>query len=164
LRRDPRGARLADETDGGAMGADENAVRACIEQVPSPTRRRDAETLVELMGRITGEPPRMWGKSIIGFGEYHYKYESGREGDAPAAGFSPRKAATTIYLPDGIGAYAERLDKLGPHTTGVGCLYLKDLAAVDLGLLERIVDESYRSLTSGTYGHRARESEGGRPK
>ena len=97
------------------MGADENAVRAYIEQVPSPTRRRDAVTLMELMARVTGEPPRMWGKSIIGFGEYHYKYESGREGDAPAAGFSPRKAAITIYLPDGIGAYAERLDKLGPH-------------------------------------------------
>ncbi|MDQ3529502.1 MAG: DUF1801 domain-containing protein, partial [Actinomycetota bacterium] len=123
-----------------------------------------AETLVELMGRVTGEPPRMWGKSIIGFGEYHYQYKSGREGDAPAAGFSPRKAATTIYLLDGIGAYAERLAKLGPHTTGVGCLFLKDLAAVDLGLLEEIVDESYRSLTSGTYGHRAWESKGGRPE
>jgi hypothetical protein len=83
------------------MGADEHAVRAYIEQVPSPTRRRDAETLVELMGRVTGEPPRMWGKAIIGFGQYHYKYESGREGDAPAAGFSPRKAAITIHLPDG---------------------------------------------------------------
>jgi Domain of unknown function (DU1801) len=143
------------------MGADE-AVRAFIEQVSSPTRRRDAETLVELMGRVTDEPPQMWGKSIIGFGEYHYEYESGREGDGPAASFSPRKA-TTIYLPDGVGAYAERLDELGPHTTGVGCLYLKDLATVDLGILEQIIDESYRTLTAGTYGHRARESEDGRP-
>lgn len=144
------------------MGADE-AVRAFIEQVSSPTRRRDAETLVELMRRVTDEAPRMWGKSIIGFGAYHYEYESGREGDGPAASFSPRKAATTIYLPDGVGAYAERLDELGPHTTGVGCLYLKDLATVDLGVLEQIIDESYRTLTKGTYGHRARESEGGRP-
>jgi hypothetical protein len=67
------------------MDADDNAVRAYIEQVPSPTRRRDAETLVELMRRVTGAPPRMWGKSIIGFGTYHYKYKSGREGDADPA-------------------------------------------------------------------------------
>ena len=144
------------------MGADEDAVRTYIQQVPSSARRRDAEALVELMSRVTGEPPRMCGKSIIGFGKYHYRYESGREGDGPAASFSPRKAATTIYLPDGVGAYAERLEKLGPHTAGVGCLYLKNLAAVDLTILEEIIDESYRTLTSGTYGHRARDTEGGR--
>ena len=97
----------------------------------------------------------MWGPSIIGFGQYHYRYDSGREGDGPAASFSPRKAATTIYLPDGSGAYADRLSRLGPHTTGVGCLYLKDLATVDLGVLEEIVAESYRTVTSGTYGSRA---------
>ena len=133
----------------------DQTVQDYIDSVPGETRRRDAETLVDLMGRVTGQEPAMWGKSIIGFGQYHYKYASGREGDAAAIGFAPRKAATTIYLLDGVGAYTEPLSRLGPHTTGVGCLYVKDLAKVDLGVLEAIVDESYRTLTAGTYGHRA---------
>ncbi len=143
------------------MAADE-AVQEYLLGVTPAKRQRDAQTLLELMGRITGEPPRLSG-SIIGFGSYHWKYESGREGDGPAASFAPRKAATTIYLPDGIGAYADRLERLGPHTTGVGCLYLKDLSAIDLGVLEEIITESYRTVSSGTFGHHARESEGGRP-
>ncbi len=131
------------------------AVQDYLETIPGATRRRDAETLVDLMGRVTGQEPAMWGKSIIGFGQYHYKYASGREGDAAAVGFAPRKAATTIYLLDGVGAYTEPLSRLGPHTTGVGCLYVKDLSKVDLGVLEAIVDESYRTLTAGTNGQRA---------
>ena len=131
------------------------AVQDYLETIPGATRRRDAETLVDLMGRVTGQEPAMWGKSIIGFGQYHYKYASGREGDAAAVGFAPRKAATTIYLLDGVGAYTEPLSRLGPHTTGVGCLYVKDLAKVDLEVLEAIVDESYRTLTAGTNGQRA---------
>jgi hypothetical protein len=134
------------------------AVRAFIDAVASPTRRRDAETLLELMTRVTGETAHLWGPSIVGFGTYHYKYASGREGDAPAAAFSPRKPATTIYLPDGVGTYPDQLARLGEHTTGVGCLYLKDLDKVDLGVLEEIVDTSYRTASSGVYGNRARES------
>jgi hypothetical protein len=84
----------------------------------------------------------------IGFGQYHYRYASGREGDAAAVGFAPRKPATTIYLLDGVGAHTESLSRLGPHTTGVGCLYVKDLAQVDLGVLEGIVDESYQKLST----------------
>ena len=133
----------------------DSAVRNYVDGVSSPTRRRDADTLLELMGRVTGEQARMWGSSVIGFGQYHYRYESGREGDAAAVSFSPRKAATTIYLLDGVGAYPDKLSRLGPHTTGVGCLYVKDLAKVDLGVLEEIVGESYRTLTSGTYTNRA---------
>jgi hypothetical protein len=133
----------------------DGAVQDYLDGVSSPTRRRDADTLLELMGRVTGEPARMWGSSVIGFGQYHYRYESGREGDAAAVSFSPRKAATTIYLLDGVGAYPDKLSRLGPHTTGVGCLYVKDLAKVDLGVLEEIVGESYRTLTSGTYTNRA---------
>ena len=136
----------------------DEAVHAFIERVASPTRRRDAELLLELMARITAEEPRMWGSSIIGFGRYHYRYASGREGDAPAAGFSPRKPATTVYLADGVGAYPEQLKRLGEHTTGVGCLYLKDLEKVDLSVLEEIIDESYRKVTAGTFGNRAAES------
>lgn len=143
--------------------ADSESVRAFVEEISAPTRRRDAEALLTMMHRITGEEARMWGSSIVGFGRYEYRYESGREGEGPAASFSPRKAATVVYLPDGVGAYADRLDALGPHSTGVGSLYLKDLDEVDLGLLEQIVEESFRTLTSGTYAHRARSSEGGRP-
>ena len=131
------------------------AVQDYLETIPGATRRRDAETLVDLMSRVTGQEATMWGKSIIGFGQYHYKYATGREGDTAAVGFAPRKAATTIYLLDGVGAYTEPLSRLGPHTTGVGCLYVKDLSKVDLAVLEAIVDESYRTLTAGTHGQRA---------
>jgi Domain of unknown function (DU1801) len=133
----------------------DRAVSECLDKVSSLTRRRDAETLIELMGRVTGEPATMWSSSIVGFGQYHWRYESGREGDGPAASFSPRKAALTIYLPDGTGAYADQLSRLGAHTASVGCLYIKDLAKVDLAVLEEIIGESYRTLASGTYGHRA---------
>ena len=133
-------------------------MRAFVDAVPGATRRRDAETLLELFGRITHEPPRMWYSTIIGFGSYHYKYESGREGDAGAAGFSPRKASSTIYLPEGVGAHAEALTKLGPHKSGVGCLYITNLDKVDLGVLEGILTESYTTVTAGVFASRARDS------
>ena len=98
----------------------------------------------------------MWG-TIVGFGSYHYKYESGREGDAPPAGFAARKSATTVYLLDGVAAHPDLLGRLGPHTTGVGCLYIKRLEDVDVDVLESVVARSYEALTSGTYGGRARE-------
>lgn len=145
------------------MNPTDASVREFVDAVPSDARRRDAETLIEIMERVTGETPRMWGPTIIGFGRYHYEYASGREGDAAAAGFSPRKAATTIYLPDGVGAYADELERLGEHTTGVGCLYLKHLDRVDLGVLESIVEQSYRRVTAGTFGQRAAESGDQRP-
>ena len=126
-------------------------------KVRSARRRRDAETMLELMRRVTGEEPRMWA-TVVGFGQYHYKYASGREGDSAAAGFAARAAATTVYLSDGIGAHADLLEKLGPHTTGVGCLYLKNLDDIDLEVLETIVRRSYETLTSGTFGGPARES------
>ena len=150
------------------------AVRSYLDAISSPKRRRDAETMVELMRRATGEEPKMWG-SIVGFGAYHYKYESGREGDSGAAGFAARKAATTVYVADGVVAHTELLGQLGPHTTGVVCIYIKDLAAVDLETLETIVSRSYATLkvpggalaasagrtgatiTSDTYTKRARE-------
>lgn len=131
---------------------------AFVESVEHPVRRRDALTLLELMRRATGAEPRMFGAAIVGYGEYHYRYASGHEGDAAAAGFSPRKAATTVYLNDGLGAHEELLSRLGPHTTGVGCLYLKDLERNDLGVLEEIVRRSFTTLTSGTFGQRATES------
>jgi hypothetical protein len=138
------------------MGDVSDSVRTYLDGVTPEKRRRDAEKVLELMTRVTGEPPRLWG-TIIGFGQYHYKYPTGREGDVAAAGFAPRKAATTIYLVDGIGRHGEQLERLGPHTTGVGCLYIKDLDKIDLSVLENIVAESYRTLTDGTYMLRARE-------
>jgi Domain of unknown function (DU1801) len=135
------------------------SVRNYLDRVTPEKRRRDAETLLTLMARVTGESPKLSG-TIIGFGQYHYKYASGREGDTAAAAFAPRKAATTIYLMDGVERYKEQLQRLGPHSTGVGCLYVKDLAEIDLSVLEAIVVESYRNLTSDTYGMRAREGAG----
>ena len=140
------------------MASEASAVSAYIEAVPSSKRQRDAETLRALMERVTGQQPRMWGSSIVGYGQYHYKYESGREGDGPAASFSARNRALVVYLPDGIGAHAKQLSRLGPHATGVGCLYIKDVSAVDLHVLEEIIRGSYETVTAGTYGHRARES------
>ena len=132
-------------------------VAAHLDSVHSPVRRRDADTLIGLMQRVTGQEPRMWA-TIVGFGQYHYRYASGREGDAPAAGFAPRKAATTVYVMDGVDAYSDLLDRLGPHTTGVGCIYIKDLEKVDLDALEAIVRRSYERLTAGVWPSRAAES------
>ncbi|MGH8912361.1 MAG: DUF1801 domain-containing protein, partial [Acidimicrobiia bacterium] len=114
------------------------AVEDFLDSIEHQKRRRDARTLFEVMSRVTGEQAQLWG-TIVGFGQYHYRYESGRQGDAPAASFSPRRAASTIYLPDGVGAHTDLLERLGPHTTGVGCVYIKDVAAVDLGVLEELV-------------------------
>jgi hypothetical protein len=135
-------------------------VVAFIGTVQHGVRRRDAETLVALMSRATGEDAVMWGRSIIGYGTYHYRYPSGREGDAPAAGFSPRKVATTVYLADGVGQHVALLERLGPHELGVGCVYLKDLSGVDLEVLEELIRRSYATLTESTYTKRARD--GGR--
>ncbi|WP_370619872.1 DUF1801 domain-containing protein [Mumia sp. Pv 4-285] len=134
----------------------DRTVEEHLATVTPAKRQRDAATMLAMMSRITGEDPTMW-HTIVGFGSYHYRYESGREGDAPAAGFAPRKAATTIYLPDGIGTYEAELARLGPHTTGVGCLYVKDLEDVDLAVLEKIVAASYARVTTGTFGQRARD-------
>ena len=101
-------------------------------------RRTDAETLCAAMARITGEPATMWGPSIVGFGVHRYKYESGREGEICEIGFSPRKAALTLYGM-GIERNAAILARLGKHSTGKGCLYIKKLADVDAGVLDDLI-------------------------
>jgi len=128
--------------------------RAFLDSVAPAERRRDALALLELMRDVTGLEPKMSGSSIVGFGEYSYEYDSGRKGTAPAAAFSPRKAATTVYLHDGIAHHEAALDELGPHTTGVGCLYIKDLEKVDLRVLEGIIRKSFKKLSAGTQGNR----------
>jgi hypothetical protein len=139
------------------MQPSDASVTDFIEKVTPAKRKRDAQTLLDLMTRVTGEPATLWG-TIVGFGQYHYRYESGHEGDAPAAAFAPRKAASTIYLADGVGAHDGLIAKLGTHTTGVSCLYIKDLDTVDMAVLEEIVTSSYAEVTDGTFGQRARDS------
>jgi hypothetical protein len=118
------------------------SVAAFIETLTDPARRADAKALVKLMQSASGEKPKMWGPSIIGFGACHYRYESGREGDMPLIGFSPRKAATVLYNMIGSSDSAALLAKLGKHTTGKGCLYIKKLADVDRQVLQALAAKS----------------------
>lgn len=111
-------------------------------------RRRDAETLTALMQEVSGREPTTWG-TIIGFGHCHYRYPTGTEGEMGLLGFAPRKAATTIYLVDGVEKYADDLATLGPHTTGVGCLYIKDLEQIDLDALRGILTRSLAWAEAG---------------
>jgi hypothetical protein len=119
----------------------EVSVDSFIDAVADPVRREDAKTIRTMMERITGEPARMWGPSIIGFGSYHYKYDSGHEGDACRLGFSPRKAELVLYVLTGAPEQQAQLARLGKHKTGKSCLYVKKLADVDMSVLE----ESTRS-------------------
>lgn len=112
------------------------------------TRRADALVLVKMMQAITGEPPRMWGPTIIGFGEYHYKYASGREGDAAAVGFSPRKANLVVYGLNYPPAAAPLLGKLGKFRSSVACVYINKLADVDLEVLRELIAMTYRHATT----------------
>jgi Domain of unknown function (DU1801) len=116
------------------------SVKSFIEAIPDETKRADAKSLIKLMQNATGEKPQMWGPSIIGFGAYHYIYDSGREGDMPIVGFSPRKAATVLYNVSANND--EALAKLGKHTTGKGCLYIKKLADVDQTVLKAMIVNS----------------------
>jgi hypothetical protein len=119
-------------------------VSAFVDGVADERRRADARHLVALMGAVTGQPAILWGTAIIGFGSRHYRYESGREGDMPAVSFSPRKAQTVLYLSGGPEAYQDLLDRLGPHTTGKGCLYLKRVGDADDAVLREMVGRSFR--------------------
>ena len=118
-------------------------VEAFLGTITDEQRHRDARLLVDLMREVTGEPPAMWGTSIIGFGSRHYRYGSGREGDVAAIGFSPRKAQTVLYLTGDLEQYADLLDRLGPHTHGKGCVYVKRADRVDRAALREIVARSY---------------------
>jgi len=116
-----------------------------LARIPDERRREDAHRLCVIMREVTGEPPAMWGTSIIGFGSYHYRYPSGHEGDSALASFSPRSQHLAIYL---VGEFTDRhqsaLARLGPHKTGKGCLYVKRLDDVDAGALRELIDRSVR--------------------
>ncbi len=109
----------------------------------------DALVLVELMRRVSGHEPIVWNVATLGFDTYHYRYESGREGDLHVIGFYPRKGKLTIYLMDGTDRHAEQLARLGKHTTGKVCLYLRRLTDVDLAVLEQILTQSYARVRAG---------------
>lgn len=115
------------------------SVSTFIDALADQSRRADAKALVKLMQKAAGEKPKMWGPSIIGFGSYHYTYDSGREGDMPIVAFSPRKAATVLY---GLSDSEALLPKLGKYSRGKGCVYIKRLADVDQKVLEAMVAKS----------------------
>jgi len=117
------------------------SVSAFIGGLADPVKRADAKAIIQMMQSATGEKPKMWGPSIIGFGSCHYKYDSGREGDMPIIGFSPRKAATVLYLTPSRDSTA-LLAKLGNYTEGKSCLYIKKLADVDQKVLKAMVSKS----------------------
>ena len=118
------------------------SVAAYLGALADETKRADAQALVKLMQSATGEEPKMWGPSIVGFGSYHYTYDSGREGDMPVVGFSPRKPATVLYGMRAAGNAEALLDRLGKHTTGKGCVYIKKLSDVDLKVLKELIVKS----------------------
>lgn len=122
------------------------SVAQFISAIPDPVRRGDCRTLASLMRRATGAKAEMWGESIVGFGRFHYRYDSGREGDWFLAGFSPRKQDLTVYVMGGLKDNAALLAKLGAHRMSAGCLYLRRLAEVDLAVLEAIVARSAATL------------------
>lgn len=108
----------------------------------------DSQTLIDMMRRISGHEPVLWHIGTIGFDSYHYKYESGREGDAQALGFYPRNGKITIYLMGGLDRFKDQLAHLGKHTTSRSCLYIKRLSDIDLKVLEQILKESYKYIKS----------------
>ncbi len=113
-----------------------------IAAVENPARREEARTVCAMMERITGEPPQMWGPSIIGFGSYHYRYDSGHEGTMCRLGFSPRKAQLVLYILTGDPEQEGQLAKLGKHKTGKSCLYINKLADVDMAVLETMTRDA----------------------
>ena len=125
------------------------SVSGFLAAIADPARRRDCAALVRMMSRVTGVKPAMWGPSIVGFGRYHYKYASGREGDYLLTGFSPRKQNLTLYIMAGMAGFEHFDDlraRLGKHKVGVSCLYINKLADVDMDVLRELVRRSVEHM------------------
>lgn len=120
----------------------EESVTAFLDSVEDEKKREDSYAVLELMREVTGEGPKMWGDSIVGFGSYHYRYESGREGDWFLVGFAPRKRNLSLYIMSGFEEYDDLLDELGKHKTGKSCLYINRMDDVDEDVLRRLVRQS----------------------
>ena len=122
------------------------SVEDFLASIENETRRGDGFTLLDIYTRVTGEPARMWGPTMVGFGKYHYKSgRSNQEGDWPLAAFSPRKQSLTLYLNPGFEDVKDLLEQLGKHKTSVGCLYINKLADVDMNILEQMITRSYKT-------------------
>ncbi|WP_413377721.1 DUF1801 domain-containing protein [Paenibacillus taichungensis] len=124
----------------------DNSVIEFIESVDSPKKREDAYQLLDIFTETTGYKAKMWGPSIIGFGAYHYKYESGHEGDAPLVGFSPRKAKISLYFATGDAERENLLKDFGKHTTGKACVYVNKVADINLDVLQALINQSIKFL------------------
>ena len=124
------------------------SVKAFIDGLPDETLRKDCRVILRMMKAATKAQPKMWGPSIVGFGDYHYRYASGREGDWFLAGFSPRKANLTLYLMSGLGPHAALLKKLGKFKTSKSCLYIKKLDDVDVDVLEQLIKASVKHVSA----------------
>lgn len=118
-----------------------------VDGIKDERRRADAQALLAMMTRVTGETPRMWGSAIVGFGSYHYKYATGREGDWCITGFSPRKDSLTVYILPGLHLHQPNLKKLGKVTTGKSCIYIRNLADVHMPTLEKMVKQTGKDIT-----------------
>ena len=121
------------------------SVSAFLEKIADPQRREDAMAVAELMKTVTKKEPKMWGSSIVGFGDYHYKYASGREGDWFAMGVSPRKDSLTVYISRGFREYPELMEKLGKFKTGQSCLHIKKLTDVDQKVLKQLMTRAFKA-------------------
>lgn len=117
-----------------------------LHSVEPARRRQDALALVDIFTQATGFTPRMWGPSIVGFGEYHYRYKTGREGDHLATGFSPRKAKMTIYIMPGYGNFSEILSRIGKHSLGKSCFYFNRLSDLDVDVLQELIRAGLKDL------------------
>ncbi len=124
----------------------QESVETFLASVEDGPKRRDCLDLAKMMTQITGRDPVMWGGRMVGFGSYHYRYDSGREGDWFVTGFAPRKRDLTIYIMPGFDEHGELLKKLGKHKSGKSCLYVKKLADVDVSLLKTLVEKSVRQM------------------
>lgn len=122
------------------------SVETFLKGLKDKARAADSRVVLEMMRKVTGEDPKMWGPSIVGFGAYHYKYDSGREGDFLRTGFSPRAQALTLYIMGGFPRYETLLAKLGRYSTGKSCLYIKRLSDVDLKVLEELIRASWKDM------------------
>ena len=118
-----------------------------VDSIKDERRRADAKTLLAMMTRVTGESPRMWGSAIVGFGTYHYKYATGREGDWCVTGFAPRKDSMTVYIMPGLHLQQSNLKKLGKVTTGMSCIYIRKLDDVHMPTLEKMVKQAGKDIT-----------------
>ena len=117
-----------------------------LKSIETPRRCKEADIIKRIMGRATGHRPKMWGPSMVGYGQYHFKYASGREGEWFLTGFAPRKSAMTVYIMPGFKPYADLLAKLGPHKHSSSCLYLTNLETIDLKVLEKLIAASVKEM------------------